>query len=60
MDIAAKAGGLGKAVDLVYDDVRPLHGVIAIRFWNRHSGNAMVQAIEVVPGAAKMDDEMRQ
>ena len=32
MDIAATAGGLGKAVDLVFNDIRPQHGVIAIRF----------------------------
>jgi hypothetical protein len=50
MDIAATAGGLGKAVDVVFDDLRPSHGVISIRFWNRFSGNAMVQAIEIGPG----------
>ncbi|MHB1035711.1 MAG: malectin domain-containing carbohydrate-binding protein [Pirellulales bacterium] len=55
MDVAAKAGGLGKAVDLVYDDVRPVHGMIAIRFWNRRSGTAMIQAIEIVPRVAKTD-----
>ena len=32
MDIAATAGGLGKAADLVFNDIRPQHGVIAIRF----------------------------
>ncbi len=60
MDIAAKAGGLGKAVDLVFNDVRPEHGVVAIRFWNRLSGNAMVQAIEIGPGAAKTEGERRR
>jgi len=52
VDIAATAGGLGKAVDLVYQDVRPEHGVVAVRFWHRFAGKAMVQAIEVVPGAS--------
>lgn len=52
MDVAATAGGPGKAVDLVFNDVRPRNGVIAIRFWHRFRGNAMVQAIEVGPGAA--------
>jgi hypothetical protein len=60
MDVAAKAGGLGKAIDLVYDDVRPVHGLISIRFWNRHSGHAMVQAIEVVRDAAKTEGERRR
>lgn len=51
MDIAATAGGLGRAVDLVFNDVRPRHGVIAIRFRHRFAGDALVQAIEVGPGA---------
>jgi hypothetical protein len=50
MDIAATAGGLGKAVDLVFNDLRPSNGVISIRLRNRFSGNAMIQAIEVGPG----------
>ena len=41
---------VGKAVDLVFNDIRPEHGIIAIRFWNRFSGEAMVQAIEIGPG----------
>ena len=50
VDIAATAGGLGKAVDLMFNDIRPEHGVIAIRFWHRAAGEAMVQAIEIGPG----------
>ena len=50
VDIAATAGGLSKAADLVFNDVRPEHGVIAIRFWHSAAGQAMVQAIEVAPG----------
>jgi hypothetical protein len=53
VDIAATAGGLGKAADLVFNDIKPRSGVIAIRFWNRHSGEAMVQAIEVGPGSGE-------
>jgi hypothetical protein len=52
MDIAATAGGLGRAVDLVFNDIRPKNGVISIRLWNRFSGEAMIQAIEVGPGAS--------
>jgi len=51
LDVAATAAGLNKAVDLVFNDVRPKHGVIAIRFRHRDKGNAMVQAIEIGPGA---------
>jgi len=51
MDIPATAGGLGRAVDLVLNDVRPEHGIIAVRFFCHSGGDAMVQAIEVGPGA---------
>ena len=50
VDIAATAGGQGKAVDLVFNDIKPKNGVIAIRFSNRHGGEAIVQAIEIGPG----------
>ncbi len=50
MDVAASAGGLGKAADLVFDDIRPQHGVIAIRFRGGAGAIAMIQAIEVGPG----------
>jgi len=50
MDIAATAGGLAKAVDLVFNDIRPEHGVIAMRFSHAGKGAAMVQAIEIGPG----------
>jgi hypothetical protein len=53
VDIAATAGGLGKPADLVFNDIEPEHGVIAIRFWNRFSGEAMVQAVEI--GLGKSD-----
>ena len=57
MDIAATAGGLGKAVDLVYNDVRPQHGVIAIRFQGTVSTVAMIQAIEVGLGPSAVGDQ---
>ncbi len=50
MDVAAIAGGLGRAADLVFDDIRPQHGVIAIRFRGGAGSIAMIQAIEVGPG----------
>ena len=52
MDVAATAGGLGKAVYLVVNDVRPKHGVIAIHFQGSFSAIAMIQAIEVGPGSS--------
>jgi len=50
MDVAATAGGLRKAVDVVFNDVHPEHGIIEIRFSNPFGMEAMVQAIEVGPG----------
>ena len=50
MDITATGGGVNKAADLVFDDIRPSHGVIAIRFIGRAGKEAMIQAIEVGPG----------
>ena len=52
MDVAATAGGLGRAVDLVFNDIRPQHGVIAIRFRGSPGTIAMIQAVEVGPGSA--------
>lgn len=51
LDVAERIGGLGRSLDLVYDAIPAEHGVIAIRFWNRHGGEAMVQAIEIEPVA---------
>ncbi len=53
VDIAATAGGLGKPLDLVFNDVKPQHGMVAVRFWNRFDGEAMVQAIELGPGRSQ-------
>jgi len=50
MDVAATAGGLRKAVDVVVNDVHPKHGIIEIRFSNPLGMEASVQAIEVGPG----------
>lgn len=50
MDIAATAGGMGRAVDIVLRDIQPLNGVIDLRFIGPKGGEAIVQAIEVAPG----------
>ncbi|MBX7259633.1 MAG: malectin, partial [Candidatus Hydrogenedentes bacterium] len=50
MDVAATANGINTAVDLVFNDVKPLHGIIEVRFVNRNGGEAMCQWIEVGPG----------
>jgi len=50
LDIAATAGGLRKATDLVFDNIEPKNGCIALRFRNRFGGEAIVQAIEIGPG----------
>ncbi len=49
MDIAATAGGLNQAVDLVFNDIRPKNGVIAIRLTGSNQGEAIIQAIEIGP-----------
>ena len=51
MDVAATAGGLNRAVDLVFDDVEPDHGVIAVRFKGAGGGHAAAQAVEIGPGS---------
>lgn len=45
-----QAAGTGRAVDLVFNDVRPRNGVIEIRFKGTFGGEAIVQAIELTPG----------
>ncbi len=59
MNVAATAGGPGKAVDLVFNDIEPRNGTIEIRFVGGEIGaayclepaEAFVQAIEVGPGS---------
>ena len=49
MDVEKTAGGLNRAVDLVFNGIQPSHGIIELRFRNP-VGVAAVQAIEVGPG----------
>jgi hypothetical protein len=59
LDVAATAGGLNKAVDLVFNDVVPENGVIGIRFTSPRvaegdqvvRGEAFVQSLEVGRGS---------
>jgi hypothetical protein len=54
LDVWATAGGANKPVDLVYNDIRPQHGTMAIRFVGSKvdacQRDAMVQALEIGPG----------
>jgi hypothetical protein len=54
LDVWATAGGKNKAADLVYNDIHPENGVVAIRFVgskvNGCQQDAMVQALEIGPG----------
>ncbi|MCC6699668.1 MAG: hypothetical protein IT365_28850, partial [Candidatus Hydrogenedentes bacterium] len=50
MDIAATAGGLNRAVDLVFNGIQPRNGTIEVRLINRRGGEAMLQALETGPG----------
>jgi len=52
LDVTATAEGFARAADLVFNDIRPTHGVIAISFRGEGNAEAMVQAIEVGPGRA--------
>jgi hypothetical protein len=42
--------GLNQAVDLVFDNIEPKHGVIAVRFTSVGAAEAIVSAMEIVPG----------
>lgn len=44
--------GMGRAVDLVFNNIQPVNGIIEIRFKGSFGGEATVQAIEVGPGSS--------
>ena len=54
LDVLATAGAPNKAVDLVYNDIKPRNGVIEIRLVGEpisgRPSEAMIQAIEIGPG----------
>ena len=54
LDVWATAGGANQPADLVYNEIRPQHGTIAIRFvGSKVDGcqrDAMIQALEMGPG----------
>ena len=50
LDIAAMAGGVHRAVDLVFNGIKPLRGIIEVRLRNAYGGEAALQALEVGPG----------
>ncbi len=49
IDIAARAGGFHKALDLTFEGIRPKNGIIEIRFTGTQGGEAILQALEVEP-----------
>ncbi|MCX7428391.1 MAG: malectin domain-containing carbohydrate-binding protein [Planctomycetia bacterium] len=49
LDVSARAGGPHKALDLYFDNIRPRNGIIEIRCTAPEPGEAVVQAIEVLP-----------
>ena len=53
LDVAGKAGGSGKALDLTFPNIQPKNGIIEIRFAGTNGGEAVVQAVEVVPSKSK-------
>jgi len=58
LDVSATAKGINRAVDLVFNDIQPKHGIIEIRFTGATGlpgnpttlGEAFVQAVEIGPG----------
>lgn len=52
-DVLETAGGKGRAVDIVFNDIQPSHGVIAIRLKGTYCREAIIQAIEIGPGRAE-------
>jgi hypothetical protein len=61
LDVRAAAGGLNKALDVVFDQVAPANGVLSIRLTcqpsaegdKTASGEAFLQALEVEPVASR-------
>jgi hypothetical protein len=68
MDVAARAGGMDRAMDLVFNDLAPLHGTIAIHFVGQGTraegrpvrGEAFVHAIEIEPETDRCSSAPRQ
>ncbi|MCX6908700.1 MAG: malectin domain-containing carbohydrate-binding protein [Verrucomicrobia bacterium] len=58
LDVAATAGGLNRAADLVFNDIAPRNGIIEVRLTSARAtiggklmrGEAFVQALEIGPG----------
>ncbi len=50
LDIAATAGGPGRATRLVRDGIEPVHGVVAVRFVGEYGADAIVQNLALAPG----------
>jgi hypothetical protein len=49
LDVAEKAGGNSKPLDLSFAQIRPEHGIIEIRCTGTEGGEAMIQAVELTP-----------
>ncbi len=49
LDIAGRAGGFFRALDLDVAEIRPQNGVIEVRFIAAPGGEATVQAMEIIP-----------
>ncbi len=49
LDVADKARSFHKAFDLAFDGIRPKNGIIEVRFTGTGDGEAIVQALEVIP-----------
>jgi hypothetical protein len=57
LDIAATAGGYARAADLVWDDIAPEHGMIALRLVGCAGAEAIAQAVEIGRGTGGTGSE---
>jgi hypothetical protein len=53
LDVAQKAGGYAKPLDLTFERIPPEHGIVEIRFTGTEGGEAMIQAIELTPAQGR-------
>ncbi|MBM3493630.1 MAG: hypothetical protein FJX72_04805 [Armatimonadetes bacterium] len=53
VDIAASAGGMYRAVAFAFPGIRARNGLVSVRLTGSHGAEAIIQALEVIPGRGK-------
>jgi len=49
LDVAERAGGMYRALDLLFEGIQPQRGIIEVRLTAAPGGEALAQAVEVLP-----------